>query len=131
MQTRKMREAEARVKAIARAKEEGMPALASMEDFGAVMNIVGHVLTAQFTGNGRDTPEGKGLRAVTFRDFEYSNMIYVPGEDDFKTGWRARLDFVLDTKLSPIPVLRALERYGIRPTTGAHPKPGVDIYDLS
>lgn len=129
--TKAQAKADRRIKLVREVTVGGLEALKALPDFQTVTEVVSQVIQAQFTGHGRDTPTGKGARAVRFANFEYSNVIYVPGEDDFKTGWRARVYFTLDAKLSPFPIIRALERLGVRANTGAHQTPGVDPYDLS
>lgn len=129
--TRKQRERlefDAQVRAVI---DGGKDALLSMPDFGTIFRVVSGALTVEFSGQGRDTETGKGIRSARFQDFEYSNTVYVRGEDEFKTGWRAKLFFTLDRKVNPILVLKALERYGIRCFEGAHQVAGQDRHDLS
>lgn len=129
--TRSQAKADLRIRRVREVSAGGLEALKALPDFQTVTDIVCEVIQKQFAGQGRETPTGKGIRAVRFANFEYSNVIYVPGEDDYKTGWRAKVYFTLDAKLSPFPVIHALERLGVRAMTGAHQAPGVDIYDLS
>lgn len=129
--TKAQAKADLRIQRVRDVSAGGLEAVKDLPDFQTITEILCHVLQAQFAGEGRSTPTGIGARAFRFNHFEYSNTIYVPGEDEFKTGWRAKVYFVLDAKLSPFPVLRALERYGMRPNTGAHHAPIVDIYDLT
>ncbi len=129
--TKAQAKADLRIKRVREVSAGGLEALKSLPDFQTITEVVSRVIEAEFAGQGRDTPTGKGIRSVRFANFEYSNTIYIPGEAKFTTGWRARIYFTLDSKLSPIPVIRAFERFGVRAMTGAHQSPGVDLYDLS
>lgn len=128
--TKAQAKADLRIQRVRDVSAGGLEAVKDLPDFQTITEILCHVLQAQFAGEGRSTPTGKGARSFRFNHFEYSNTIYVPGEDDFKTGWKATFYFTLDAKLSPFPVFRALEQYGVRPNSGAH-KTHVDVYDLT
>lgn len=103
---------------IADALANGLPALQHGKDFALIADVVAAALTVEFTGEGRDTPTGKGIRGIQWSQFEYSNTIVVPGVDEYKTGWTMKMRFHLDSHLSVFPILKALERYGFRTTSG-------------
>lgn len=105
---------------IADALENGLSALQHAKDFAIICDVVAAALTVQFTGDGRDTPTGKGIRGVQWSQFAYSNTIIVPGIDEYKTGWTLNVRFHLDAHVSVFPVLKALERYGFHVATGGH-----------
>lgn len=103
--------------------KDGLPALRNMRDFRQIFEIVQVVLERNFKGQGkggvRATAEGRGIRGIRWGGrFGYTNTLYHEGE--IKTGWNTTIYFVLDAKLSVLPVLQALEQMGMRANVGGH-----------